>query len=139
MRPVLTHIALHVAQLEPCIEFYQDYCQLEVIHRRKKMNTEVVWLAEQGKAQQFVLVLLQGGRQQQLGQDDFSHLGFAVATKEQVDAIAAKAKMQQILVWPASQHPFPVGYYCGLIDPNGNYVEFSYGQPLGPGAESLII
>ena len=24
--------------------------------------------------------------------------------------------------------------YCGIRDPDGNYVEFSYGQPLGPGA-----
>jgi hypothetical protein len=30
-----------------------------------------------------------------------------------------------------------VGYYCGLRDPDGNSVEFSYGQPLGPGAEAL--
>ena len=42
------------------------------------------------------------------------------------------------LVWMAAwDEPFPVGYYCGLRDPNGNYVEFSYGQPLGPGTEAL--
>jgi len=40
-------------------------------------------------------------------------------------------------VWPPRDEPFPVGYYCGLRDPNGNYVEFSYGQPLGPGAEAF--
>ncbi|MCX4198148.1 sugar phosphate nucleotidyltransferase [Methylobacterium organophilum] len=33
--------------------------------------------------------------------------------------------------------PYPVGYYCGVRDPAGNYVEFSYGQPLGPGAEDM--
>ncbi|EOG6103224.1 VOC family protein, partial [Pseudomonas aeruginosa] len=27
----------------------------------------------------------------------------------------------------------------GLRDPAGNYVEFSYGQPLGPGSEALSI
>ncbi len=26
------------------------------------------------------------------------------------------------------------GSYCGVGDPNGKIVEFSYGQPLGPGA-----
>ncbi|MBF2935796.1 VOC family protein, partial [Pseudomonas aeruginosa] len=26
-----------------------------------------------------------------------------------------------------------------LRDPAGNYVEFSYGQPLGPGSEALSI
>jgi len=24
-----------------------------------------------------------------------------------------------------------VGYYCGVLDPDGNRVEFSFGQPLG--------
>ncbi|NRA85036.1 MAG: VOC family protein [Gammaproteobacteria bacterium] len=135
MRPTLTHLALHVEQLERCLEFYLDFCQLIIVHRRQHHDTEVVWLAEQGKEQQFVLVLLKGGHRQQLATDDFSHLGFAVASKEEVDSIAAKAKVAGILVWPASQHPSPVGYYCGLVDPNGNYVEFSYGQPLGPGAD----
>ena len=37
--------------------------------------------------------------------------------------------------WAPRQEPYPVGYYCGLKDPDGNFVEFSYGQPLGPGAE----
>ena len=27
----------------------------------------------------------------------------------------------------------------GLRDPAGNYVEFSYGQPLGPGSEEMPI
>ena len=37
--------------------------------------------------------------------------------------------------WPPVDEPYPVGYYCGLRDPDGNFVEFSYGQPLGPGAD----
>ena len=42
------------------------------------------------------------------------------------------------LVWPPREDPYPVGYYCGLEDPDGNRVEFSYGQPLGPGAEDVL-
>jgi len=38
------------------------------------------------------------------------------------------------LLWAPREEPYPVGYYCGLRDPDGNAVEFSYGQPLGPGA-----
>ncbi|MCZ6873564.1 MAG: VOC family protein, partial [bacterium] len=30
------------------------------------------------------------------------------------------------------------GYYCGVRDPDGNMVEFSYGQPLGPGASATV-
>ena len=68
---------------------------------------------------------------------DYSHVGFAVESREAVDAIAEQAQADGCLVWPPRQESFPVGYYCGLRDPNGNYVEFSYGQLLGPGAEGF--
>ena len=42
-----------------------------------------------------------------------------------------------VLLWAPRQEAFPVGYYCGLVDPDGQYVEFSFGQPLGPGAPEL--
>ena len=51
----------------------------------------------------------------------------------------AEAARSGCLIWPPRDEPYPVGYYCGLRDPNGNYVEFSYGQPLGPGAEQMPI
>ncbi len=53
-----------------------------------------------------------------------------------VDAIAERARAAGILEWEPRQEPYPVGYYCGLRDPDGNFVEFSYGQPLGPGAQA---
>jgi catechol 2,3-dioxygenase-like lactoylglutathione lyase family enzyme len=137
MKPQLTHIALHVVDLDACIAFYQNFCQLKIIRRRNSLNKQVVWLAEFGREQDFVLVLMQGGRAQAQFDENFSHLGFALANKQQVDDLANKAKQQHILIWPPRQEDFPVGYYCGLVDPNGNFVEFSYGQPLGPGAKSL--
>jgi hypothetical protein len=33
--------------------------------------------------------------------------------------------------------PYPAGTYCGVSDPDGNAVEFSFGQPLGPGAPDV--
>jgi hypothetical protein len=53
------------------------------------------------------------------------------------DTIAERGRERACLVWPPRDEGFPVGYYCGLRDPNGNFVEFSYGQPLGPGAEQF--
>ncbi|HHM4583493.1 TPA: VOC family protein, partial [Pseudomonas aeruginosa] len=50
-----------------------------------------------------------------------------------------RAEAAGCLVWAPRDEPYPVGYYCGLRDPAGNYVEFSYGQPLGPGSEALPI
>jgi len=51
--------------------------------------------------------------------------------------LAEQAKKDGRLVWAPRAEPYPVGYYCGIRAPAGNIVEFSYGQPLGPGAEHL--
>ncbi len=137
MNPNLTHLALHVENLDECVAFYQKYCQLQVIHEREKRSKRVIWMAEIGREHEFVIVLLGGGSRHPLADTDFSHLGFAVESREDVDRIALAAKQEGVLVWPPVQEPYPVGYYCGLRDPNGSYVEFSYGQPLGPGSEAM--
>lgn len=134
MIPVLTHIALHVYDLPACISFYQRYCGLSITHEREEYGKTVVWLAERGREQDFILVLIPGGAKQPQAEDDYSHLGFALDSKLAVDAIAAQAQRDGCLLWPPKDHPYPVGYYCGVSDPNGRAVEFSYGQPLGPGA-----
>ena len=56
-----------------------------------------------------------------------------------VERIAEQAAQAGCLIWAPRDEPYPVGYYCGLRDPAGNYVEFSYGQPLGPGSEAMPI
>lgn len=135
MSAVLTHLALHVRDIEACIAFYQDYAGLKLIHQRdNKAGGEVVWLAEAGREQEFILVLLPGGPGRNQLDSDFSHLGFALPSRAAVDIIAARGKQDGILAWATREEPYPVGYYCGLRDPDGNFVEFSYGQPLGPGA-----
>jgi predicted lactoylglutathione lyase len=58
-----------------------------------------------------------------------------VAAREAVDQIAERARSEGRLIWEPTEEDYPVGYYCGVRDPDGNHVEFSYGQPLGPGAE----
>ena len=138
MNPVLTHIALHVRDLEPCIAFYQSYAGLRLIHDRRSDGKRVVWLSEQGKETSFILVLLPGGPGRNQDPEDFSHLGFALESRAAVDAIADRARADGILEWEPRQEPYPVGYYCGVRDPDGNFVEFSYGQPLGPGAPTQV-
>ena len=133
MKPSLTHIALHVANLESCIDFYARYCDLKVVHTREKRRIQVAWLAEEGREHDIILVLLAGGPEHQQPDNDFSHLGFAVDSQDKVDYIARRAREEGILAWETVQENYPVGYYCGVRDPNGTIVEFSYGQPLGPG------
>jgi len=134
MAPAFTHLALHVSDIEACIAFYTDYTGMHITHDRISDGKRIVWLAEPGKEQEFIVVLIPGGPGRNQTDADFSHLGFALASAEAVDAIATKAASAGILEWPPRQEPYPVGYYCGIKDPDGNFVEFSYGQPLGPGA-----
>jgi catechol 2,3-dioxygenase-like lactoylglutathione lyase family enzyme len=139
MRPTLTHLALHVPDLDACVAFYREFCGMQVIHQREGKGSRIVWMAEPGKEHLFIFVIMPGGQPRQLAADDYSHVGFAVDSREQVDSIAALAHKAGCLVWAPRDEPYPVGYYCGLRDPAGNYVEFSYGQPLGPGSEAMPI
>lgn len=133
--PRMTHLALHVEDLDACISFYQCYCNMVVIHHRESAEKRIVWMAEPGRETDFIFVMMNGGQDIALPERDYRHLGFAVASREQVDEIARQAEDEGCLLWPPREEPYPVGYYCGLKDPAGNNVEFSYGQPLGPGAE----
>ena len=135
MTPSFTHLALHVRDFEACVAFYREFCGLAVVHERSGSDgSPIVWLAEPGREQELIFVLLPGGPGRNQEANDFSHLGFALDSREAVDAVAARAEAAGCLAWAPRQEPYPVGYYCGLKDPDGNFVEFSYGQPLGPGA-----
>ena len=46
----ITHIALHVEDLDTCIEFYQEFCELEVVHRRDS----AAWLTSEALKNKFV-------------------------------------------------------------------------------------
>lgn len=138
MKPSLTHLALHVPDVDACVAFYERYCGMRVTHERagSRPRERIVWLAEPGREREMVFVLLPGGERHTQASGDYSHLGFALASREEVDAVAARAAAEGCLVWPPRQEPSPVGYYCGLVDPAGNVVEFSFGQPLGPESDA---
>ncbi len=136
MQAGFTHIALHVRDVDAVATFYKTFCGLVEVHDRPDpaKGSHVVWLAEPGRERDFAFVLIPAGPVRQRHPGDFSHLGFALDSREAVDAVAALGEAAGCLMWLPRQEPFPVGYYCGLVDPDGNAVEFSYGQPLGPGA-----
>ncbi|ARU59301.1 ring-cleaving dioxygenase [Oleiphilus messinensis] len=135
--PRLTHIALHVKDIEATIAFYQNYCNMQIVHDRSHGPKRIVWLAEPGRESDFIFVIMNGGDNLHLATNDYRHFGFAVASREAVDCIADAARAAGDLIWEPVDEPYPVGYYCGLKDPNGNAVEFSFGQPLGPGAQAI--
>ena len=137
MTPRLTHLALHVRDLDACVAFYRDFCAMEPVRERGEGAERIVWLAERGREREFIFVLLPGGPGRDQAEGDFSHFGFALESKSAVDALAERARVAGCLAWAPRQEPYPVGYYCGLKDPDGNFVEFSYGQPLGPGVQAI--
>ena len=139
MNITLTHIAQHVHNVDACVEFYRRYASLAVVHHRRDGSQQVVWLAEPGREREFILVLLSGGAGSPQADHDYSHLGFAVASRSEVERIAQQADEEGLLAWDCRDDVYPAGYYCGVRDPDGKVVEFSYGQPLGPGAEDRLV
>ncbi len=129
----LTHVALHAQNIGAVSSFYTDYCNLELVHEREDAGVKVVWLAEPGRGEDFVFVLIGGGAGKIRHENDFGHFGFTLESREAVDKIAANANSDGCLVWPARQEPPPIGDYCSVSDPDGNIAEFSFGQPLGMG------
>jgi len=127
----LTHIALHVPDANRCSDFYQDFCAMKVVRRHGTEEKPVLWLTDIGKADEFVIVIIGGGPNDKAFNAGYGHLGFALDSEAAVDNIAAKAKRLGCLLWEPRQDPWPANYYCGVLDPAGNQVEFSFGQPLG--------
>lgn len=125
-----THVALQVRDVETSIAFYQRYCGMQVMHDRTD-EFRVVWLGWGEDPPKFVIVLLGKGYERN-EQPPFQHLGMALESREEVDAIAARARMDGLEnVWEPMDGGAIVGYFCGVGDPDGNMVEFSHGQRLG--------
>ena len=130
-QPQFTHIALRATDLQRSVAFYAKYAGLVVAHERDEDGTRVVWLAERADDPSFVFVLIPmthtaGER------PGVHHFGFSVASRADVDAIAAVARGDGILRdGPRDAGPV-VGYFCIVEDPDRNWVEFSYGQPINP-------
>lgn len=135
-KPTCTHVAIWSRDVDASVAFYVEHVGLVEVHRRVDDHTTVVWLGEEGRTNaggdpDFVLVLIgvpPPGREGAL-----AHLGYAVASREAVDRAAERGRAAGLEVQgPVEAGPI-VGYYCLLRDPDGNWIEFSYGQALGPG------
>jgi lactoylglutathione lyase len=136
MTSAFTHCALSATDLDESIAFYERYCGMKIVKEHGQGDKRVVWLASPGAERSFVLVLLGGGPKRTQDEDDMTHYGFGVPTRADVDRIAEKAKADGLLHWAPRDYAPPTGYLCGVKDPTGYIIEFSYGQPLGPHAKT---
>ncbi len=129
-QPQLTHVARPSRDVDATIEFYRDFAGLSVVHDRVDDGIRVVWLGEKLRRNDFVLVFIGVPPQGDSPAHFASHLGYDVSSREQVDTLAARARDLGILEVPATDGGEIIGYYCMMKDPDGNLVEFSYGQPI---------
>lgn len=144
---LLTHIALPVRSMADMMAFYERYTTMKLIHERKDDDTGLrsVWLANERditeEGARFVIVLIEGQVPRDVvGEemkehygflDSFSHLGFSLDSRDEVDRVAAMAKEEGCLVLGPMYRNEVVGYICLIRDPDGNNLEFSVEQVLG--------
>lgn len=138
--PRWTHIALPVTDLDRSIEFYTALTPLVVVARNVDDNGEGAWLSNPGQSlTPFVLVLAQflpevGARfgvtpgEPATTLAPFAHLGIELPAREDVDAVAAKARELGALEWEPREMAAHIGYICAVRDPDGNTIEFSHNQ-----------
>lgn len=126
----LTHIAFAVADVEASVAFYGRYASMKVVHDRPADHgaSRVVWISDLTRP--FVLVLVPTTTPEEpLG--PLGHLGFGAPSRADVDRLAATAEDEgRLVLGPVDSGP-PVGYWCLVTDPDGNTVEFAFGQEVG--------
>ena len=94
----------------------------------------MAWIAEPDRpGTPFVLVLIgppdaSGEHPPQPILTPLAHLGIELDSRAAVDEVAQRGRTDGCLAWEPAELPPPVGYICALTDPDGNLVEFSFGQ-----------
>lgn len=131
-KPHLTHLAFRVSDMDASIAFYRKYCRLHVVSDRLGTDgdSRIVWLAEKETDPHFVLVLYDDGERPRPS-SEFDHLGYAVRSRAEVEEYAALARSEGCLQLEPTWMDEIVGYIAIVRDPDGNLVEYSYGQSLG--------
>jgi lactoylglutathione lyase len=144
-----THIALPVSSIERSLEFYTSLTPLVVVARNSDGAGNGAWLSNDKQVSApFVLVLTEfyaeGRARYGLVEGEpipilqpFAHIGIEVPTKEEVDAIADRAREMGVLHWEPRQMAPHIGYICAAKDPDGNVVEFSFDQKVHSTIEEL--
>jgi catechol 2,3-dioxygenase-like lactoylglutathione lyase family enzyme len=138
-----------VTNVERSLEFYTTLTPLVVVARNSDGAGTAAWLSNDKQASApFVLVLSEfyAEARKRYGLverepipivEPCAHTGIGVPTKEDVDAIAERAKEMGVLHWEARQMAPHIGYICAAKDPDRNLVEFSFDQKVHSTIEEL--
>lgn len=138
--PRWTHVALPVSDLDRSIAFYTSLTPLVVVARNEDESGRGAWLSNDHQVDSpFVLVIAELVPEvgKNFGMDTgrpmptlapFAHIGIELPNKEDVDAIAERARSMGVLSWEPRQMAEHIGYICAATDPDGNVIEFSWNQ-----------
>lgn len=123
-----THFTLPVSDVDGSIDFFTGVCGLSVVRDRRLEGGTTVWLGAQPEIDSdpsFVLVIHRGDVREPL-----DHFGFQCDSREEVTAIAERARAGGTLVRGPIDHGGSVSYTAVVREPSGHLVEFTHGQPL---------
>jgi len=124
----LTHLGMPVTDLDTSVAFYEKWAGMKLQgHLNDPMGVRGARMAQ--KANGFVLSLLVGPMPMPM--PGVMHLGLECATKAEVDKIAADAKAAGILTFGPVDSGGELGYQAYITDPDGNNIEFAFGQKVG--------
>lgn len=123
----LTHCALECRNLSTSIDFYAEYGEFQVVHRRDR----VAWISD--RTRPFALVLVESDDVRPIG--PFAHLGFACRDRREFDRKVERARAGGILREGPNGDDGPAGTWAFLDDPDGNTFELSVGQSVAVAVE----
>jgi catechol 2,3-dioxygenase-like lactoylglutathione lyase family enzyme len=128
----LDHLALECRDIPRMVQFYQRYAEMEVIHDRHEQGVRVTWIRHRQDRSGLILILIHRPKTTEVKRETLNHLGFHAASRSDVDLLSKLADSEGCLVEPAKEGGMIMGYYCTVRDPDGNLVEFSFGQAKAP-------
>lgn len=123
----LTHVALGVTDLTRSLAFYERYASMVPVHERSDPDTgrRVAWVSDGTRPFVIVLVEVETVEHPLL---PIAHLGVGVASRDEVDRLAAQAHEEGRPVWGPTDSGEPVGYWALIGDPDDHTLEISHGQ-----------
>jgi len=132
-----THIALPVTNIDKSINFYSNYAEMQVIHRRIDAETgvTVAWLCDGTRP--FAIVLIQTDSVHSI-LSPIAHLGVGCKSREHMNTLCENAKQEGVLLQEPKDSGYPIGYWAFLQDPDGHTLELSYGQEIGLTVEKIF-
>ncbi|MGF1673982.1 MAG: VOC family protein [Rivularia sp. (in: cyanobacteria)] len=132
-----THIALPVTNIDKSINFYSNYAEMQVIHRRIDAETGVIvaWLSDGTRP--FAIVLIQTDSVHST-LSPIAHLGVGCKSREHMNTLCEKAKEEGVLLEEPKDSGYPIGYWAFLQDPDGHTLELSYGQEIGLTVKNIL-